>query len=160
MPNVALIPDSETRIDALTAVVDGYPSGVHRLETTTGGEPLEDGREATDHAVATQDRLTLEGWVSDFSGGDRPRRAWETLRRLHRKLEPLTVFTEWTKYDRMLIVRCEANQDSRGLRFTLELKQLILVGITDTELPPDSVSGPAQGRSGVVERGRVALPSI
>ena len=68
MPNVALIPNAATKIDALTVFVDGFPDAVHKLSTGTGSEPLEDGREATDHAVARQDQLVLTGWVSDFNG--------------------------------------------------------------------------------------------
>ena len=142
----------------LTAVVDGYPEGTHKLETVTGGEPLEDGRSVTDHAVARQDRLVLTGWVSDFNGGERPREAWETIRRLHRAVTPLNVVTEWGRYSEMIIRRAEAPQTTRGMRFTLELEQIIRVGVTDQELPEEEVEGPADGRSGEQERGRVALP--
>lgn len=94
MPNAALIPETRTEIAPLMAVVDGFPDAVHRLETATGGEPLEDGRQVTDHAVARQDKLTLTGWVSDFNGGDRPRAAWDEIRRLGKALIPFTVITE------------------------------------------------------------------
>ena len=63
MPNVALTPDAATRIEVLANRVDGFPDTTHKLETTTGGEPLEDGRHVTDHAVARADRLVLTGWV-------------------------------------------------------------------------------------------------
>ena len=69
MPNVALIPDAATMIDAFTVFVDGFSDATHKISTITGGEPLEDGTQATDHAVARQDQLTLTGWVSDFNGG-------------------------------------------------------------------------------------------
>ena len=159
MPNIALIPNSTARIDALTAVVDGFPEETHRLETDTGGEPLESGRLVTDHAVSRQARLVLEGWTSDFSGGDRAMSAWQTLIRLHKSVTPIRVVTEWHVYPEMLIIRAEAPKRNRGLRFTLELREILRVGVTDSELPPDSVSGPAIGRSGEVERGRVALPT-
>ena len=157
MPNVALIPSAATRIEPLMAVVDGYPDATHKLETTTGGEPLEDGRNVTDHAVARQERLVLTGWVSDFNGGDRPREAWETLRRLHKSVAIMRVVTEWGVYDNMLIRRAEAPQNARGMRFTLELEEVIFVGVADNELPAENLSGPAQGRSGEITRGRVAL---
>ena len=160
MPNIALIPRRSTRISALTAVVDGYPETVHQLETTTGGEPLEDGRDVTDHAVAREEKLTLTGWVSDFGGEDRPGQAWERLREIHRELEPIDVQTEWGRYPEMLIVRAEGRQEGKGLRFTLELRQVIRVGLTDSNLPADNLSGPAAGRSGIIERGRVSLPSV
>ena len=157
MPNIALIPGSETRIDPLTAFVDGWPEGSHRLETAIGGEPLEDGREVTDHAVARQAQLTLTGWVSDFNGGDRPMAAWDMIRRLHKDETPFAVITEWGVYPEMLILRAEAPQTTRGMRFTIELEEVIRVGLTDTNLPSTSLSGPATGRSGEVDRGRVPL---
>lgn len=158
MPNAALIPGSETRIAPLMAVVDGYPAESHRLQTTTGGEPLEDGRQATDHAIARQDRLELTGWVSDLNGGDRPRAAWDTIRRLHREVTPLRVVTEWGVYEEMLITRAEAPKRGRGMRFILELEEIIRVGLSVAFLPANILSGPAQGRSGEIDRGRVALP--
>ncbi|MCY4394979.1 MAG: hypothetical protein OXC10_07590 [Rhodospirillaceae bacterium] len=157
MPNFALIPGAETVISALAEVVDGYPTATHKLETTTGGEPLEDGRRVTDHVVARQERLTLQGWVSDFNGGERPREAWETIRRLHKAEVTLTVMTEWGVYDEMIIRRAEAPQETRGMQFTLELEEVLRVGVTDNDLPASRLSGPAQGRSGEVNRGRVAL---
>ena len=164
MPNYALIPGAETRIEPLSLYIDGYPEGVHKLETTTGGEPVEredegrrSRRRATDHAVARAERLVLTGWVSDFNGGDRPARAWAEIRRLHKKAEPLVVLTEWGVYPEMLIRRAEAPQTARGMRFTLELEQVIRVGVTDNSLSPANLSGPAAGRSGNVDRGRVSL---
>ena len=158
MPNIALLPSVATTIPVIQAVVDGWPDAVHRLETSTGNAPLEDGREVTDHAVARQAHLTLTGWVSNFRGADRPRRAWLEITRIHKAVIPLRVITEWRVYNEMLIFRAEAPQKSRGLRFTLELREVIRVGITDTELPPEELSGPAEGRSGEVQRGRVGLP--
>ena len=138
-------------------MVDGFPDGIHKIELTTGGEPLEDGRQVTDHAVARQDRLTLTGWVSDFNGGNRPHDAWETIRRISKSLTPVDVITEWGVYPEMLIKRAEAPQTHRGMRFTLELEEVLRVGVVDNELPPEQLSGPAEGRSGLVQRGRVAL---
>ena len=160
MPNIALIPGAATRIGALTAVVDGYPNETHKLETTTGGEPLEDGRSVTDHAVAREERLVLDGWVSDFNGGNRPSEAWQTIRRLHKSVATLTVVTEYGTYPEMIIYRAETPKNSRGLRFTLELHEILRRGVTDAELPPESLSGPAEGRSGEVERGRVTLGDL
>ena len=69
MPNAALITDAGVVIDLIGDRVDGWPELTHKLETNIGGEPLEDGREVTDHAVARQDRLVLTGWVSDITSG-------------------------------------------------------------------------------------------
>ena len=142
MPNVALIPRSATRIPLLTAVVDGFPSTTHTLETGIGGEPLEDGRQVTDHAIAREEQLELTGFVSDFRGGQAPADAWEEIRRLHRELVPMEVFTEWGTYGEMLLRRCKAVQAGRGMRFTLNLHQVIRVGVTDLDLPSDALSNP------------------
>ena len=144
-------------ISLLADVVDGYPGATHKLETTTGGEPLEDGRQVTDHAIARQARLVLEGWVTDFNGGDRPLEAWSTIRRLQKTTTPFLVMTEWGVYPEMLIRRAEAPQTHRGLSFTLELEEVIRVGITLSDLPAPSLSGPAQGRSDEIDRGRISL---
>ena len=157
MPNFALIPDAATTITVLADVVDGYPDETHKLETTTGGEPLEDGRNVTDHAVARQDRLVLTGHVSDFNGGNRPGEAWQEIRRRHKAVTPIAVMTEWGTYPEMIIRRAEAPKRTRGMRFTLELEEVIRVGIADNELPPEQLSGPAAGRSGEVRQGRRAL---
>ena len=137
--------------------MDGWPSASHRLETTTGGEPLEDGAQITDHAVARQARVTLEGWVSDWSGGDRPAAAWDAIRTLQKSAEPVDVMTEWATYPEMLIRRAEAQHTARGMRMRIEFEEVIRVGVESSELPPGELSGPAEGRSGEVSRGRVPL---
>ena len=153
MPNMALIPHAATRIAPLVGLVDGYPTATHKLETTTGGAPIEDGRQVTDHAVARQAKLELTGWVSDFNGGNRPHDAWEEIRRLHKASKAVTVITEWGVYPEMLIVSAEAPQTARGLRFTLVLEEVIRVGVTDADLSAGAISGPASGRSAEVARG-------
>ena len=70
----------------------------------------------------------------------------------------MAVLSEWGNYPEMYIWRFEAPQTHRGMRFTLELQELIRVGINDIgELPASQLSGPAVGRSGEVQRGRVQL---
>ena len=168
MPNMALIPSAATRIPVLLDVVHGYPTDSHRLETVTGGEPLEDGRMVTDHAVARQERLVLSGIVSDFDGAQRPIDAWAELRRIHAEIEVVEVFTEWAHYPEMLIRRCKADHLNRGMAFELELEQIIRVdfaadptptgvGGDITELTPDLVAGPATDRGGGIDRGWVPV---
>ena len=70
MPNMALIPNAAAQITVLLDVVDGYPDESHKLETEMGDEPLEDGREVTDHAVARPKELSIDGL-----GFRHPRRA-------------------------------------------------------------------------------------
>ena len=141
MPNVALIPGARTQIPALMAVVDGYPDTAHSLTTDTGGEPLESGRQVMDHAVARPEKLVLTGWVSDFSGGNRPRAAWEQIRRLVKEetITPVRVITEWGDYPEMIIARADAAQLGRGLRFIMELKEVIRTPDQQAELPMDAL---------------------
>ena len=160
MPNVAIIPGAAARIEPLVAVVDGFPEEGHRLRTDTGGEALEDGRDVTDHAVAVQDELTLYGWVSDLNGGHRAGEAWQEIRRLAKELEPVVVVTEWGTYSEMLIVEADAPKRSRGLRFTMKLREIIRVGVVDNELSSDRVGGPVANRTAEVNRGRVALTQL
>ena len=56
MPNVVLFPERTSRIPILLDVVDGVPETSHELDVWVGGEPLEDGVEVTDHAVARQEQ--------------------------------------------------------------------------------------------------------
>ena len=102
----------------------------------------------------------LTGWVSDFNGGARPGEALAVLRRLHKAEIPFAVITEDGVYPEMLIRRYEFPRFARGVRFTLELEEVQRVGVTDSELPAASLAGPAVGRSGEVDRGRVALPPV
>ena len=159
MPNMALIPNAAAQITVLLDVVDGYPDESHKLETEMGDEPLEDGRDVTDHAVARPKELTLTAWVSDIPGGQRPAEAWREIIRLQESVEPFQVVTEWGTYDEMLIKRCQADKVGRGLVARMDLKEIRRVGVVDAELPPETLSGAAAGRSGEVRRGRVALPA-
>ena len=95
--------------------------------------------------------------MSSFTGGNRPADAWGEIRRLHKAAKTVAVITEWGVYPEMIIRTAEAPQAARGMRFTLELEEVLRVGVEDTSLPPHAVSGPADGRSGEVHRGRVPL---
>ena len=61
MPNTPLIIRALTAVEGLVLVVDGYPHHQHKLSTRMGGEPLEDGREVTDHVVAAPTTVVLTG---------------------------------------------------------------------------------------------------
>ena len=165
MPNRALITAADVLIeiehdgtnrDALANAIDGVPSGSHRLTTSTGGEPLADGRLATDHAVAQPAELTLTAWVSNFSGGTRPADAWQELQRLQKTARTVKVTTEWAVYPEMLLINAEAPM-ARGLKGTLKFREIIRVGVIDNDLRPGTTFGPAAGRSAEVDRGRVDM---
>ena len=158
MPNRAYLSFADTVIPVLDAVVDGYPSTTHLIEVAKSDEPLEDGTSITDHAVTLPEGLRLSGWVTDMNGARRPAAAWAEIRRIARANEPITVTTELGSYSEMLINRIEGRQSARGLKLTIEVAQVIRVGNPSSALPPDQVDGPAEDRTGSVDRGRVRLP--
>ena len=141
-------------------MVDGWPEEQHQLKVNIAGAPVESGVETTDHSVLSSEQVTLTGWVSGWTGGRHPADAWGEVRRLAREREPIRLVTEWGVYDEMLIWEAEAPKTNRGMRFTLKLIWINRVGVTDAELPPEQVTGPAANRTGEVERGRVALPPL
>ena len=161
MPNVALIPSASPTVPPLTGVVDGWPDEQHQIRVNIAGAPVEDGVQTTDHSVLSNEQVTLTGWVSGWRGAGRtPAQAWAEIRRMARDRDPIRLVTEWGVYDEMLIWEAEAPKAHRGMRFTLKLIWINRVGIVDDELPPEQVSGPAEGRTGELQRGRVALPEV
>ena len=171
MPNIALVPSQNVRIPALEGWVDGYTEVKHKLSVETSGEPLEDGVIVQDHAVARSERLTLHGWVSDLNGviqittltgeetsigaEETVAEAWEALRRIHREIEPILVLAPWGDYPEMLITSVEAEQHGSGMQFTLNLGQVIRVGLDSQDLRRDTTSGPARERATNLDRGKV-----
>ena len=136
MPKIAIIP---------TAVPDAPP-----LEADVD----ESGAETTNDSAPVNLTGRVEDWLP--RNGRTPAQIWADVRRLCSEREPVRLLTERRVYPEMLISRCH----DREMRFTLELTPINRVGMTDAELPSDQVSGPAEGRSGEVRRGRVNLPRI
>ena len=158
MPNSPLIIRAASLVQGLTLFVDGYPNHVHKITTRIGGEPLEDGRDVTDHVVAAPEDVVLTGSVSDMVGGQRAKRAWQAIEELHAKSEPVRVITEWGIYPEMVIARCEAQPAGRGMTFELTVREILRVSAaTGPSVPPTAQSGNAAGRSGQVARGRQQL---
>ena len=160
MPNNshgALIAGAGTTIIELAPFVDGYPTESHRMKTNIHSEPLENGTKVTDLAVAAPDIITVEGWVSNFNGGDRVDRADIELKRLQERGEPVTFVSEWAVHHEMVIVDVDIPKTTRGIKATIRLQQIKRVGVTVNDLPAESLFGPAVGRSGEITRGRVVL---
>ena len=158
MPNSPLIIRALTAVQGLTFFVDGFPDRQHKLSSRIGDEPLEDGRSAVDHVVKAPTSVVLTGIVSDFRGTARVEAAWKAIEELHAKEEPVRVVTEWQVYDEMVIKRCDGVPVGRGLRFELELRQILRVsGSTGPAVPAAAQSGVASARAGEVSRGRVPL---
>ena len=94
-------------------------------------------------------------------GGDRPRDAWAAILELHRDSEPVRVTTEWAIYPEMVISRCEAHDAGRGMRFEMELSEILRVSAAmGPVVPSAAMTGNAAGRSGQVSRGRVPLETV
>ena len=158
MPNSPLIIRAFTAVEGIILFVDGFPERQHKLTSRIGDEPLEDGRSAVDHVVKAPTSVVLTGIVSDYKGTARVQAAWQAIEELHSKEEPVKVITEWQVYDEMVIKRCDGVPIGRGLRFELELRQILRVsGSTGPAVPAAAQSGVASGRTGEVSRGRVPL---
>lgn len=139
-------------------IADGFPERRHKLTTRMGGEPLEDGREVTDHVRAAPASITLQGSVSDMHGGQLTTVAWQAIKALHKASEPVRVTTEWDTIAEMVIASAEAFTVGRGLEFEMELREIIRVSTTGVpSTPPEYQSGNATGRSGLTSRGRATL---
>ena len=144
MPNAAYIMRADTMIAELTGVVDGWPQRQHELTSIIGGEPLEDGRETTDHVVAAQGRLKLTGRVNNPDG------TWEAIKDLHKKEEPFTVITEWETIDEVIIERVRADTVGRSMLIEMELKEILRVPPPSTggSPPASAMGGSASHRAG------------
>ena len=160
MPNIAIIATAAPDVPPLTNTVDGWPQEEHAIRVQVAGAPVESGVEVTDHSVLSSEQVTLTGWVSGWRGGRNPSDAWGEIRRMAREREPIRLMTEWGVYPEMLIWEADAPKTNRGMRFTLKLIWINRVGVTDENLPSEQVTGPAEGRSGEVARGRVAVPAV
>ena len=105
--------------------------------------------------------VSLTGRLSDWSSADgrTPAQLWDEVCRLARERQPVRLLTTTTEvsYPEMLISYSKLH---RGIRFTLELVPINRVGMTDADLLPENVSGPAVNRTSEVTRGRVVLPPV
>ena len=161
MPNTPVILRARSLVAPLALLVDGYPDRRHKLTSRTGSEPLEDGREATDHNVANPAVLQLTGSVSDLGGDQRPTAAWRAIVKIWKASEPVRVITEWETYPEMIIGRCEGIPIGRGLRFEMEMREIIRVHTGFAfEVPSTAQAGVANNRSAESTRGRVSLQRV
>ena len=158
MPNMPIIIRAQSSIGGLVLVVDGYTDRQHKLASRIGGEPLETGRQVTDHVVATPDSIIFTGSVSDMRGGERTTNAFEEIKRLRDDAEPVIVVTEWHTYPEMVIARAEPRPVGRGMTVEIEMREILRVSSAGgPSVPATAQTGNAAGRSGEVARGRVVL---
>ena len=134
MPNAALFPSREYHIPVFMDVIDSLLTAEHNLQVSTGGQPVESGRMAIDHAVAEPDRIRLTGQLSDFYGPNRIFEGWDKMRRVMRDLEPVRLVTPVHTYEEMLIVGLNGPHTGLGIRFEIMLEEILIVDVE--ELPP------------------------
>ena len=164
-PDFALYPQGRTSIPILGRRIDGFPVEEHRLDLATTENPIESGSTLVDNAVKRQERLRLEGWVSDLlpapgmdQNPDRAADAYAAIVQLFNERTPVTAVTALRVYENMLITRCVAPVDKRtgrALKFTMDLTQVLFSDTDLARFPPDVVAedGPAAERTTELDGG-------
>ena len=163
MPNVALVPSLAARIPPLEATVDGFPKSSVEAESAVGESPLESGATLTDHAVAKPIVMNLSGLVSDLgtseenASTDRSAAAWEAIQKLRADNELVTVLHPFGTFPNMLVKSVSAQQSGRGMSFSMELVQVLMVGLRHDGEVGQSATGPAEERTSEISRGKQQL---
>ena len=130
----------------LVAVTTGFPEESHKLKTSVTKIPVETGFNVSDHAFSEPVQLELEGWVSDVDGGANAQLAWQILQTLNVESNLLTVVTDWSAYDNMIITEVDAQRQSNGMTYTVKLQQVIVVGVSISQVFEPEPRGPAVAR--------------
>ena len=165
MANRALIAGAGTIIDGLIMDVGPQPVGVvgrtHRLQTRFGGEQLEDGRVAIDIAEAEPKVLRLECIASDFLGAASVAQVQQQLETMQASTATFRVNTEWGVYPEMALASADAATLGRGMRLTLEVREIQRVSQAQAGgVPVAARAGEAVNRGSQVDRGLVHLPAV
>lgn len=128
MPNEAFIVKAATTLIGDNGVLLQH-SGITRqqrgLSTRLGGEPLEDGAEITDHAIAAPKTFDLDFVLSDFGGIQQVKERWAVLEAMADAAVTVRVLTETGVYPEMLIKRAESVETGRSMRVKLELREVL-----------------------------------
>ena len=162
-PNFALYLDRDALVPALEGVVDGYPEEKHIVRVSKTTAPLEDGATLTDHAVREPNRIELTGFVSDLIGDrgkERAAQAWEVVRSIMDARTLGVIITPWGVYSSMMLIRAEAPRTSStggAVRFRLEFEEILIVGVPNLALAPDTTRGEAAARTSEVDLGDLAV---
>ena len=83
--------------------------------------------------------------------------AWEALRDINRRGTAVEVVTPWETYPEMVIIRLDAQQEGRGMTFTMRLYEVRRVGVAAATL--QYATGPGSDRAGTLERGHIFAES-
>lgn len=167
-PNFAIYVDTNRTRIPLIAGVSGYPFEDHQFNLSLTHYPVESGSKLTDNAVREQTTIKLEGMVADlypgFAPGE-PQRVWDRIFRLIDSRTPVQVITRLRSYSNMMITKCTApvsRESGRGLKFSIELTEILFANSQIVRFPPDSVSptGPAAHRTSEVDGGDRSSPFL
>lgn len=166
-PNFGVFTQNPASVSGLLGVVDAYPEEYHNYEVSTTNYPIETGGTLTDNAYVEPRILTMRAYVSEFlpsadtivkvNGRSRAIEAWERIREVASRREPVTVVTLIETYPNMLITAMNpVVNESTGysLVFDISFKEVIFANTQITQLPPARVSGPAADRTSTVEGGQ------
>ena len=173
---------NRSRIEPLSHVVHLYTQTEHKLISHITDVPVETGVAINDHISGRPIELSMRGAVSDLygvpaappgpragapsglghnQGKNNADLAWAALRSLHRTGELFKVITPWAIYDNMAMVECSARQAGAAggaMIFRIQIRQLTFATLQLAPVVTIAASGPAEGRTSEVPRGRV-LPT-
>ena len=163
MPNEPgrVLPGHTFSVAGLDMHVTGYTDATLKLSVATGDEPLEDGTEATDHAIARAEEIALVAYVAGFRDSRQDKQqvadAVAAIRRVHKQVEPFIVLCPWGRFEEMLLIGADSESHGLGLRIVLQFRQIIRVGVQDGEITAKKAMGPAVERTSSANRGRIPL---
>ncbi len=152
-------------------VVDAALSEDHSFDSDITENPVEDGTIVSDNQVLLPILLEMECRITDatatlarinFPG--RSSEAYKELIALQKRKETISVVTGLNVYQNMLIKRLgfpRTSRDGNSIRFTISLKELLVVGeeaATNRELISSDVAHTALPVSNNGEVAKVAFP--
>lgn len=121
---------------------DAFLRESHTGSVRITDHPVQSGANISDHAYNLPDKLTLEIFVSDVMDSlvvgqfavceTKSISAYETLRRLKRQRQPLSVRTKLHYYENMVIENMTVNDDFKSktsLRCTVMLREIIMAQV-------------------------------
>ena len=107
----------------------------HNIAVTATQYPIEDGTQGTDHIVREPKNIT---WDVIFGERSDPQGTYQRLLDLMYSGVPFTAVTGLRRYDNMLLVSVAANQDTRILKCTLTMQEIVITFPLATNMPPRS----------------------
>ena len=125
----------------------------HEWTAEATSNPVEEGSPATDHVIENADKIRLRGVVSDSPMvlsstvpdilgtlvGSRAQDAFDLLRAIIKKREPVTVYTKHRIYPDMVLTAVNiprTPQDGEAIEFTAEFINLRKVATHIVDVPP------------------------